>query len=346
MVFDADLASRKAVTFGLEGTTLSDKEASLFRDAKPFGYILFGRNLETPDQVRALTDAIRAVDGRDDPPILIDQEGGRVQRLRRPSFIGSLAAEKIGKLYAHDPQAGERAAYLHMFRIGLELRSLGISVNCAPCLDLRVSGASSAIGDRAYSTDATSVAKLGAQAIRGLREAGVTPFIKHLPGHGRATIDSHAEAPVINAPLPTLKETDFQPFIQNVLNIWGMTGHLILSEVDPTSPVTHSARAINTLIRREIGFSGPLFSDDLSMGALRGTVTERALSALEAGCDIGLHCNGNFFEMQALAGEVPTLSDITVARFKKTPPVASVAHPSHTLEAVSTELADLVGEPG
>lgn len=346
MSFVNTLSARKAVTFGLEGTVLTDREAALFRDAKPFGYILFGRNVETPDQVRALTDAIREIDGREDPPILIDQEGGRVQRLRRPSFIGSVAAEKIGKLYARDTQAGLRAAYLHMYRIGVELRALGVSVNCAPCLDLRFPGASSAIGDRAYSADPASVAALGAEAIRGLREAGVTPFIKHLPGHGRAVVDSHAEAPVIAAELPELRETDFLPFIQNAENIWGMTGHLIVTNIDPDCPVTHSATAITSLIRREIGFTGPLFSDDLSMGALRGDVTERALSALEAGCNIGLHCNGVFAEMEALATAAPTLSEMAISRFEKNPPIAATQVPEGLIDAVSKELAELVGEPG
>ncbi len=335
--------TRRALTLSLEGARLTAREAALIKAARPFGVILFGRNVETPDQLRALTDAIRDADGRDDPPILIDQEGGRVQRLRKPAFQGSVAAARIGQVAQHDREKGAEAAFWHALRIGLELRRCGVSVNCAPCLDLAFKGASSVIGDRSYGPDPDCVALLGRAAIEGYRAAGVTPIVKHLPGHGRASVDSHVRTPIIDAPAAELRATDFTPFAAAPSGVWGMTGHLVLTEVDPDRPVTHSPTAIAQIIRGDIGLAGPLFSDDISMGALSGDPVSRALSALSAGCDVALHCNGDFEEMTALAEAAPALRADSAARFEAHPQTQPVEDAPNAEEA-DRRLADLIGE--
>ena len=329
-----------AMILGLAGTALTPDERAFFKDARPFGFILFARNIEDPDQVRALTDSLRALTGRDELAILIDQEGGRVQRLRAPAFDESPPAGDVGALAENDMAAAERAAFLHALLIGAQLSRLGITVDCLPCLDLLVPGASSVIGDRAYGSDPSQVARLGAAAIDGLRAAGQVAVIKHLPGHGRALVDSHHELPRLDASLDLLRDTDFAPFRACALGAWGMTGHLLIPAVDPDEPVTLSAAGIGGIIRREIGFDGPLMSDDLSMKALTGTIGALGRKAIEAGCDIALHCNGDMAEMMDLAENVSDLTADAVARLKAVPVTRTGA--TVDLAAARAEFSELL----
>lgn len=326
---------------GLEGAALTEHERAFFRSVNPFGYILFARNVETPAQVRRLTDDLRALSGREDLPILIDQEGGRVQRLRAPNFKEAPAAGRIADLASQDPEKGLRAARLHAMAIGVQLRELGITVDCAPCLDLRFEGASNVIGDRSYGDDPGLVGKLGQAAVTGFRQAGVMPVIKHLPGHGRATVDSHHGLPVIDTDLPTLEKTDFMPFLRCRTGVWGMTAHLVLTAVDPDRPITQSAVGIKTIIRNKIGFDGPLMTDDLSMNALTGEMSYRADKAVAAGCDLLLHCNGKMGEMQSVMEAAVPLSGDALKRIAATPIPKPVDRPS--LANIEAELSDLMG---
>lgn len=330
------------VIFGLEGPMPTAHERAFFRETNPFGYILFARNITDADQVRALTDSLRDISGRSDLPILIDQEGGRVQRLRRPNFQEMPAAGTVADLAVRDTEAGARAAYLHALGIGAQLRGLGITVDCAPCLDLRVDGASEVIGDRSYGSDPDLVGLLGRAAIDGFRDAGVMPVIKHLPGHGRALVDSHHGLPVIDTELAVLKATDFRPFAFCRDRAWGMTAHLVLTDVDPDRPITQSAAGIQDIIRGEIGFAGPLMTDDLSMNALTGEMPYRAEKALAAGCDLLLHCNGRMAEMEGVAEAVSPLVGDALRRVTETPIPNPVAHPE--FGDIQAELTSLLAE--
>lgn len=329
------------VIFGLEGRAPTERERAFFREVDPFGYILFARNVESPEQLRALTDSLREISGRADLPILVDQEGGRVQRLRQPKFREMPAAGKIADLSVRDAKAGARAAYLQALGIGVQLHEMGITVDCAPCLDLRIDGASNVIGDRSYGSDPAQVGHLGLAAIDGFRDAGVMPVIKHLPGHGRATVDSHHGLPVIDTQLATLSDTDFRPFIECRDRTWGMTAHLVLTEIDPDRPITQSPVGVKEVIRGRIGFDGPLMTDDLSMNALTGGMASRAEKALAAGCDLILHCNGKMVEMENVATAVTPLSGEALRRIQNTPIPERGAHAS--LAEIEAELAALIG---
>ena len=309
----------KAIICGLSGPDLLPEERAFFTEIDPFGFILFARNVETPDQVRRLTDSLREASGRADLPILIDQEGGRVQRLRQPAFEEAPPAGTIGEVAQADRDAGRRAAYLHTLLIGAQLFDLGITVDCVPCLDLRIPGASAVIGDRSYGADPGQVADLGAAAIEGIRAAGIVPVIKHLPGHGRALVDSHHELPRLDEALDLLTQSDFRPFRECGAGAWGMTAHLVLAEVDPDRPVTQSPQCIERIIRGDIGFDGLLMTDDLSMQALSGSMGERAEASMAAGCDLVLHCNGKLEEMREAAEATPPLSGPAQERLATTP---------------------------
>ncbi|MFP6743605.1 MAG: beta-N-acetylhexosaminidase, partial [Alphaproteobacteria bacterium] len=253
----------KAVIFGCAGTVLTDAERRFFAAAQPLGFILFQRNCETPDQLRALTSDMRATLGRADAPVLIDQEGGRVARLRQPHWRASPAAGVIGELTARDWITGIEAARLNAMLIAAELHDAGITINCAPVLDLPIAGASDAIGDRAFSGAASITGALGRAVCGGLLAGGVLPVIKHMPGHGRAMSDTHHALPVVNEPLDVLRATDLAPFQQLRESPWGMTAHIVFSAIDD-KPATQSKPVIERIIRGEIGFEGVLFSDDLS----------------------------------------------------------------------------------
>jgi beta-N-acetylhexosaminidase len=331
----------RAVFFGCAGPALSAAEQAFFRDTDPLGFILFARNVETPDQVAALCEALRGAVERPDAPILIDQEGGRVQRLKPPHWRQAPPAAAFGQLAARDPEAGRRAVFLNHRLIAAELHALGIDVDCAPCLDVPVRGAHDVIGDRAYGKAPDLVAFCGAAAAEGLMAGGVLPVIKHLPGHGRAGADSHHALPRVEADLGTLVESDFRPFRALSEQPLGMTAHIVYDALDPDRPATQSPAAIG-YIRREMGFDGLLMTDDLSMRALSGGFAERARLSLDAGCDTVLHCNGDPGEMAAVAEAVGPLGPEAERRWRRAASLRRVPDPLDT-EAALDELSRLVG---
>ncbi len=289
-----------AAIFGCAGPVLTESERAFFRDADPLGFILFARNVETPDQVRRLVDGLRDAVGRADAPVLIDQEGGRVARLSPPHWPAYPAAARFAGLYARDRPAAVEAAELNARLIGHDLHRLGITVDCAPVLDLPVAGADPVIGDRALGAAPSQVIDLGRAVCRGLLAGGVQPVIKHLPGHGRARVDSHLELPVIETPRADLEATDFVPF-RTLSDIpWAMTAHAVYPAIDPDRPATLSDTLVREVIRDHMGVDGVLLTDDLSMKALGGDFATRARHALAAGCDVVLHCNGVAAEMAAV----------------------------------------------
>ncbi len=294
----------RAAIFGCQGPALSDWERGFFTETNPLGFILFARNCETPPQIRRLVEDLRESIGRSDAPVLIDQEGGRVQRLRPPEWRSAPPGATFGQLASRDLAAAEEAVALNTRLIAVELRALGIDVDCIPLLDLTQPETHVAIGDRAFSSDPDMVARLGRAVAETLLASGVMPVVKHMPGHGRATVDSHESLPVVSVDHDTLSRSDFAPFAALADLPWGMTAHVVYSDIDPNAPATTSRKVIEEVIRGEIGFDGLLLSDDLSMQALQGGLGERAAASLAAGCDIALHCNGDPAEMQAVAARV------------------------------------------
>lgn len=288
-----------AAIYGCSGPALTPDEAAFFAETRPWGFILFRRNVESPDQLRALTDALRGCVDRPDAPVLVDQEGGRVQRLGPPHWPRHPPAAAYLRA-VNDPFAARELVRLGARLMAYELLEVGITADCAPVLDTPVPGAHDIIGDRAYGDDPALVAQLGRAAAEGLLAGGVLPVIKHMPGHGRAFADSHHELPVVHADLATLSAWDFAPFQALSDMPMAMTAHVVFDAIDPRRPATISKPAIK-LMRHVLGFSGLILSDDLSMKALSGTLTERAEQALKAGCDIVLHCNGDLAEMRAVA---------------------------------------------
>tara|TARA_R110002124_G_C8972158_1_gene515260 strand:- start:2776 stop:3801 length:1026 start_codon:yes stop_codon:yes gene_type:complete len=330
---------------GCEGLILTASERQFLSDANPWGFILFGRNIESPDQVARLVASFRDCVGRHDAPVLIDQEGGRVQRLKPPLWSAYPPGAMFGRLEQADPEKGCRAAMLGGLLIGTDLLRLGINVDCLPVLDVPVSDTTKAIGDRAYADNPEVVSRLGAAAAQGLISAGVLPVIKHLPGHGRAVVDSHLELPRVAADLAALSGHDFAAFRPLAGFPLGMTAHVVYEAVDPDNPATLSAAVIETVIRQQIGFQGLLMSDDISMGALQSAMPQRVASAISAGCDVVLHCNGLMDEMQDVAANVPALDGLALARAnaalaaRKTPVTLDEA-------AVRAELASLLATVG
>ncbi len=276
------------------GPRLTADECALFRDLDPLGFILFARHCETPDQIRALVDDLRKSVDRAHAPVLIDQEGGRVARLKPPTWRAAPPAAVFGVLAKTDMETAKRAAWLNSRLLAAELGNLGITVDCLPVLDLCVEGAHDIIGDRAYGSDPALVAALGGAAADGLMAGGVLPVIKHIPGHGRATMDSHLALPVVETDHDTLAAADFAPFrALNHLPL-AMTAHITYLSLDPERPATLSPRVIAEVIRGEIGFNGVLISDDITMKALSGSLPELGLQAIDAGCDAALLCNASF----------------------------------------------------
>jgi beta-N-acetylhexosaminidase len=304
----------RAVVLGCSGASLNAFERDFFPAAAPVGFILFRRNCSSPDQVRELVVALRECVGRNDAPVLIDQEGGRVARLRPPHWRLYPSAARLACL----PDAlAERAARLAARLMADDLRNLGITVDCLPVLDLPVTGSDPVIGDRAYGSDPEVVARLGTAVCEGLLEGAVIPVMKHIPGHGRARVDSHETCPLVETAYEKLSRTDFAPFRRLAGMPWAMTAHIIYAAIDPTTPATLSRRVITEVIRGLIGFDGVLISDDLSMRALGGKIGERAQRALDAGCDLALHCNGDSSEMEAVMAVAPAISDRTAERLAR-----------------------------
>jgi beta-N-acetylhexosaminidase len=297
----------KAFICGCAGHQLQPEEVEFFAAAQPFGMILFRRNCRNPKQIGELAAAFRQAVGRDDAPVLVDQEGGRVQRLAPPEWPAYPPARSIGMLAEADPAAGHRAAWLHGRLIAADLHEVGIDVDCAPVLDVATDGMSDAIGDRAFSAGAHLVAMLGRAVADGLLAGGVLPVMKHMPGQGRATVDSHKALPVIDGELPALAVGDFVPFAELADLPIGMTSHVILKSVDSRNPATVSRAVIRDIIRGRIGFDGLLVSDDVSMDALSGDYASRAASIYDAGCDLVLHCNGRTEEMRRIGDAAPAL---------------------------------------
>ena len=310
------MGTPNSVIFGCEGLELTSWEKSFFQGSDPLGFILFARNCETPDQLRGLVADLRDSVGRADAPVLIDQEGGRVARLKPPHWRKAPPARCLGILAETDLAAGIRAAEINARLLAWELMVLGINVDCIPLLDCPCAGAHDVIGDRAFGTDTETIAALGQAVCDGLLAGGVLPVAKHLPGHGRAEVDSHHELPRVSASLEALRETDFTPFKALKDAPWGMTAHVVFEAIDPDNPATTSKKVIEEVIRREMGFDGLLLSDDLSMSALDGSLGERASASLAAGCDVALHCNGKAEEMEAVATAAGRLSEAAQRRIE------------------------------
>lgn len=298
------MGAPSAAILGCAGTTLTREEIDFFKDVKPWGFILFKRNIADPNQVRALTAALRETVGRPDAPILIDQEGGRVARLQPPRWRTYPPGRAYGELVANDPLVAREITRLGARLIAHDLHALGINVDCVPVLDVPDPKGHEIIGDRAYGDTPEQVATLGRAAAEGLLAGGVLPIIKHIPGHGRAMADSHLELPVVNAKLAELDARDFAPFRVLSDMPMAMTAHVVFTAIDRKNPATTSKKAIKKIIRESIGFDGLLMSDDLSMKALSGDFKQRAKDSLSAGCDVVLHCNGDMAEMKAVMSGV------------------------------------------
>ncbi len=305
-----------AAILGCAGPTLSAEEVAFFRHVRPWGFILFGRNVQSPDQVRRLVDALRSTVDRDDAPVLIDQEGGRVQRLGPPHWGRYPPGRAYGQIAGNDPLTRREITRLGARLMAHDLKALGINVDCVPVLDVPDPLGHEIIGDRAYGQTPDEVAVLGRAAAEGLIAGGVLPVIKHIPGHGRAKADSHLELPVVDAPWDELDARDFAPFRALSDMPMAMTAHVIYAAIDRKRPATTSKKAFRKAIRGAIGFEGLVMSDDLSMKALSGDFTERARASLAAGCDVVLHCNGGMDEMKAVVAGTCALKGRAAARAK------------------------------
>jgi beta-N-acetylhexosaminidase len=306
--------STRAFITGVSGTELTAAEREFIRAERPWGFILFKRNVATPAQVAALVAELRAVAGAPDAPVLIDQEGGRVQRLGPPHWPVYPPGAIFSTLYAADSALGLTAARLSARLIAADLADLGITVDCLPLADVPVPGADGVIGNRAYGTSPGKVAAIARAVTEGLEQGGVLPVLKHIPGHGRATADTHFKLPTVDTPRDELERTDFAAFKPLADLPMAMTAHVVFSAVDPAQPATTSATMIAEVIRGVIGFQGLLMSDDVSMNALSGNIAERTRAIFAAGCDMALHCNGNVEEMREVAGQTPELSDRALER--------------------------------
>ncbi len=306
------MPSRAFIT-GLAGLTISASEQAFLREASPWGLIIFKRNVNTPKQVSELTSSFRDIVGWW-APVLVDQEGGRVQRLGPPQWPSYPPGARYGELYDREPAAGIVAARMAGHLIASDLSAVGIDVDCLPLADVPVPGSDSVIGDRAYGTEATTVAAIAGAIAEGLLAGGVLPVLKHLPGHGRAKADSHKQLPIVDTDRATLEATDFAAFRPLAGLPIGMTAHVVFSAIDPVAPATTSVTMVREVIRGFVGFKGLLMSDDVSMGALSGSLAERSRAVLAAGCDLVLHCNGDLREMSEVASVVPELTGAAAVR--------------------------------
>ncbi|QCI68795.1 beta-N-acetylhexosaminidase [Phreatobacter stygius] len=320
---------------GCAGTVLTPDEIAFYRDLDPWGLIVFKRNCDNPDQIRRLVDSFRAIGGRADAPILIDQEGGRVQRLGPPHWPKYPAGRAFSRIAANDPLVGREMARLGARLIAHDLKSLGITVDCLPVLDVPVEGAHSIIGDRAYGEGPDIVAGFGRAAAEGLLAGGVLPVIKHIPGHGRAVADSHDALPVVEASRDSLEATDFKPFRTLTDMPLAMTAHVVYAAIDAKRPATTSRQVMREVIRGTIGYDGLVMTDDLSMNALSGTLAERTRASFRAGCDMALHCNGRVAEMAAVAAETPVLAG--KARRRAEAALARIRHEPEPLDVAEAK---------
>jgi len=309
--------STRAFITGVSGLELSRAEREFIRAVRPWGFILFKRNIETPSQVALLVRELRKAVDAPDAPVLIDQEGGRVQRLGPPHWPVYPPGSVFSALYEIDPALGLSAARVGARLIAADLSDAGITVDCLPLADVPVAGADAVIGNRAYGTEPHKVAAIARAVTDGLEQGGILPVLKHIPGHGRATADTHFKLPVVDTPKAELERTDFAAFRPLADLPMAMTAHVVFSALDRAHPATTSATIIEEVIRGVIGFQGLLMSDDVSMNALAGSIAERRRAIFAAGCDIVLHCNGNLDEMREVASETPELSGKTLERARR-----------------------------
>jgi beta-N-acetylhexosaminidase len=328
----------RAFITGIAGPALTAEESAFLSQAQPWGLIVFSRNIAGPEPLRRLLGEFRNTVGRD-APILVDQEGGRVQRLGPPHWPSYPPGAAYGALYDRDRAKGLAAARLGARLIASDLAELGIDVDCLPIADVPVAGADAVIGDRAYGTEPAKVAAIAGAIAQGLAEGGVLPVLKHIPGHGRATADSHQKLPVVDTDRATLEATDFAAFRPLAALPLAMTAHVVFSAIDPVAPATTSARIVGGVIRDSIGFQGLLMSDDISMDALSGSLAERAGAALAAGCDMVLHCNGNLTEMRAVAAVAPVLAG---AAARRADAALALRHPPAAID-VAASRAEFAG---
>jgi len=337
--------SVRAFITGVSGLSLTAEEREFLRVERPWGFILFRRNVDNPLQVARLVQDFRETVGDSDAPVLIDQEGGRVQRLGPPHWPVYPPGAMFGVLYDRDRAAGLRAARLSARLIAADLADLGITVDCLPLADVPASGADAVIGDRAYGADPDKVARIARAVTEGLEQGGVLPVLKHIPGHGRATADTHHRLPVVDASKIDLEAIDFAAFRPLADLPMAMTAHVVFSAIDPTQPATTSATIIEQVIRGVIGFQGLLMSDDVSMNALAGSITERTRAIVNAGCDMVLHCNGKLDEMRDVARETPELTGEALQRANRA--LASRKQPEPLdRQAARAELDALVDRVG
>jgi len=337
--------SVRAFITGVSGLSLTADERDFLRAERPWGFILFKRNVDNPLQVARLVQELRESVDDGDAPVLIDQEGGRVQRLGPPHWPVYPAGQVFSTLYDRDRAAGLKAARLGAQLIAADLTDLGITVDCLPLADVPVPGADAVIGDRAYGTDPAKVAAIARAVTEGLQQGGVLPVLKHIPGHGRATADTHHLLPVVQTSRNDLETSDFAAFRPLADLPMAMTAHVVFSAIDPAQPATTSATIIEQVIRGVIGFQGLLMSDDVSMNALAGSIAERSRAIVAAGCDVILHCNGRLDEMRQVAGETPVLSGKALDRAQR---ALASRHPPQPFdrEAAQAELDALVSRAG
>jgi beta-N-acetylhexosaminidase len=307
----------RAFITGVSGTELGAEEREFIRAERPWGFILFKRNIETPSQVVQLVRDLREAADEPDAPVLIDQEGGRVQRLGPPHWPVYPPGAVFGTLYDIDPALGLSAARLSARLIAADLFELGVTVDCLPLADVPVAGADAVIGNRAYGTEPAKVAAIARAVTEGLQQGGILPVLKHIPGHGRATADTHFRLPVVDTAKAELERTDFAAFRPLAELPMAMTAHVVFSALDPAHPATTSATIIEQVIRGVIGFQGLLMSDDVSMNALAGSIAERTRAIVTAGCDMVLHCNGKLDEMREVARQTPELSGKALDRARR-----------------------------
>ncbi len=327
---------QRAFITGVSGEALTQDERRFVREARPAGLILFARNCREAGQIRTLVDDFRSAAAGDDLLVLIDQEGGRVQRLMPPLAHRLPPAQAFATLHAADPEAAVRAAYAVSRLVASELRALGINTNCAPVLDVPCEGAHDIIGDRAYGSNPATVIALGRAVADGLMAGGVLPVVKHVPGHGRAGADSHLDLPVVDTRAAELEKTDFAPFRALSDLPAAMTAHVVFSAIDAGAPASVSRIVTQRVIREAIGFDGLLMSDDLSMKALAGSLRARAEAVIEAGSDLALHCNGNLIEMREVVEGVPVLEGRALERLQR---ARAAMRASGTLDLAEAEAA-------
>jgi len=337
--------STRAFITGVSGPALSAEEREFMAAQLPWGFILFKRNIQTPSQVASLIRELRESIGQPDAPVLIDQEGGRVQRLGPPHWPVYPPGAAFGALYDIDPAFGLTAARLSARLIAADLTDLGVNVDCLPLADVPVAGADAVIGNRAYGTEPKKVAAIARAVTEGLEQGGILPVLKHIPGHGRATADTHFRLPQVDTSKTELERTDFAAFQPLADLPMAMTAHVVFSALDPAHPATTSATIVNQVIRGVIGFQGLLMSDDVSMNALSGSIAERTRAIFAAGCDMVLHCNGKLDEMREVAAETPELTGSALDRARRAQASRKPAQPLDR-DAARDELDTLLERAG